>query len=184
MEEYNLKTIPMKNVLMTAATLVVLLSTGALAQRYGYPTPPSNSYPQQPGYTQPGYGQPGYTPGNGQFTYNYDYNDYQFDRHLDWWDRELNLSRRQEREIRRIRERFEGQTRGLNVRNLQQREAFAQLRQRQFFDMMAVLNSDQRNRVIERMRPYERIAGRGVGRGSANGYGQPGNDRRYNPYGY
>lgn len=58
----------MKNVLMTAATLVALLSTGAFAQRYGYPAPPA-----QPRYNQ-GYGQP---------NYNYDYDDYRFDRHLE-----------------------------------------------------------------------------------------------------
>lgn len=163
----------MKNVLLTAATLVVLLSTGAFAQRYGYPSQPNNTYPQQPGYSQPGYNQPGY----GQ--YNYDYDDYQFDRHLDWWDRELNLSRRQEREIRRIRERFTQQTQGINPRDPRQRDFFRQARQRQFFDMMAVLRPDQRDRVIERMRPYERMAGRG------RGYGN-GTSRRsgYEPYGY
>ncbi|QHV94877.1 MULTISPECIES: hypothetical protein [Spirosoma] len=160
----------MKKVLMTAATLVVLLSTSALAQRYGYPSYPSpqpnGNYPQQPGYNQPGYGQP---------NYNYDYDDYRFDRHLEWWDRELNLSRRQEREIRRIRNRFEQQTNGIDARDPRQRDFFRQARQRQFFDMMAVLNPDQRNRVIDRMRPYERSASRG------RGYG---NDRDYYPRGY
>ncbi|QJW90465.1 hypothetical protein HNV11_14295 [Spirosoma taeanense] len=151
----------MKKALMTTATLVVLLTTSALAQRYGYPTAPParqpySDYPQQPSYGQ-NYGQP---------NYNYDFDDYQFDRHLDWWDRELNLSRRQEREIRRIRDRFEQQTRSINPRDPRQRDAFRQLRQRQFFDMMAVLNSAQRDRVIERMRPYERTASRGPGRGN------------------
>ncbi|UFH52328.1 hypothetical protein [Spirosoma sp. KNUC1025] len=162
----------MKRTLFTAATLVVLLSTGALAQRYGYP---NSGYPQQPGYSQPGpdqrYGGPGY----GQPNYNYDYDDYQFDRHLDWWDRELNLSRRQEREIRRVRERFSQQTRGIDPRDPRQRDFFRQARQRQFFDMMAVLRPDQRERVIDRMRPYERMAGRGRGNGRGRGY---------EPYGY
>ncbi|WP_338876481.1 hypothetical protein WBJ53_12610 [Spirosoma sp. SC4-14] len=153
----------MNKVLITAATLVVLLTTNALAQRYGYPSP--NNYPSQPGYSQ-GYGQP---------NYNYDYDDYQFDRHLDWWDRELNLSRRQEREIRRIRNRFEQQTRGIDPRDLRQRDFFRQARQSQFFDMMAVLSPQQRDRVIDRMRPYERSASRG------RGYG---NDRRNYPRGY
>ncbi|GAB3881772.1 hypothetical protein [Spirosoma agri] len=162
----------MKKVLMTAATLVVLLSTNVLAQRYGYPSPPPNgNYPQQ----QQGYGQPGY----GQPNYNYDYDDYQFDRHLDWWDRELNLSRRQEREIRRIRERFEQQTNTINARDPRQRDFFRQARQREFFDMMAVLNPAQRDRVIERMRPYDRSASRG--RGYGNGYG---NERGGYPRGY
>lgn len=152
---------------MTAATLVVLLTTNALAQRYGYPAP--NNYPSQPGYNQ-GYGQP---------NYNYDYDDYQFDRHLDWWDRELNLSRRQEREIRRIRNRFEQQTRGIDPRDPRQRDFFRQARQNQFFDMMAVLSPQQRDRVIDRMRPYERSASRG--RGYDRGYG---NDRGYYPRGY
>ncbi len=175
-------TTTMKNALMTAATLVVLLSTGALAQRFP-------NVPQQPGYGQPGYGQrdndrgygqPGYNQGYGQ--YNYDYDDNRFDQHLDWWDRELNLSRRQEREIRRIRERFTAQTRSLNPRDPRQRDAFRQLRQHEFFDMMAVLDSGQRSRVIEHMRPYERTAGRGSNRGSNNGYG---NGRGgYGPYGY
>ncbi|AKD55788.1 hypothetical protein [Spirosoma radiotolerans] len=158
----------MKKVLLTAATLIALLSTGAMAQRYGYPSPNTN-YPAQPGYSQqPGYGQP---------NYNYDYDDYQFDRHLDWWDRELNLSRRQEREIRRIRERFTQQTQNINSRDPRQRDFFRQARQRQFFDMMAVLNTQQRDRVIERMRPYERMAGRGRGNG---GYGNGGyGDSRY-----
>ena len=162
---------------MTAATLVFLLSANALAQRYGYPTappaqPPYGQYPQSPGYNQPGYG-----------SYNYDYDDYQFDRHLDWWDRELNLSRRQEREIRRVRDRFNSQTQNLTPRDPRQREALRQLRQRQFYDMMAVLRPDQRARVIERMHPYELTAGRAPGRGYGNGpsYGRgPG----YNPYGY
>ncbi|GAB3803848.1 hypothetical protein GCM10028819_34410 [Spirosoma humi] len=165
----------MKKVLLTAATLIALLSTGAMAQRYGYPSP-NNNYP-----TQQGYGQP---------NYNYDYDDYQFDRHLDWWDRELNLSRRQEREIRRIRERFNQQTQHVNVRDPRQRDFFRQARQRQFIDMMAVLNSQQRDRVIEHMRPYERMAGRGRGNGGYGngGYGNSrygdsrGSDNR--PYGY
>lgn len=172
----------MKNALMTAATLVALLSTGAFAQRFP-------DVPQQPGYGQPGYnqgygqrgyGQLGTNQGYGQ--YNYDYDDYRFDRHLEWWDRELNLSRRQEREIRRVRERFEAQTRSLNPRDPRQRDTYRQLRQREFFDMMAVLNGEQRGRVIERMRPYERTAGRGSNRGNGNGYG---NGRgSYGPYGY
>jgi hypothetical protein len=165
------KTTTMKKVLLTAATLVALLTTGAMAQRYGYPQQPN--YNQ--GYGQPNYGQPGYNQPN----YNYDYDDYQFDRHLDWWDRELNLSRRQERDIRRIRDRFEAETRGLNARDPRQRDAFRQLRQRQFFDMMAVLRPDQRDRVIDRMRPYERTAGRGPGRGYGRGSGSG-----YSPYGY
>lgn len=153
----------MKRVLFTIATLSVLLSTDVFAQRYGYPQTP-NPYPQQPGYNQPGYGQSGY----GQPNYNYDYDDYRFDRHLDWWDRELNLSRRQEREIRRIRERFNQQSQNINPRDPRQREFLRQARQREFFDMMAVLNPDQRNRVIERMHPYEmgqgpRWANRGRG---------------------
>lgn len=156
----------MKNVLMTAATLVVMLSTSALAQRY--------SYPQQPDYNQPGYNQRN-NQWSGQPNYNYDYDDYQFDRHLDWWDRELNLSRHQEREIRRIRERFEQQTRGIDPRDPRQRDYFRQMRQRQFFDMMAVLRPDQRERVIDRMRPYDRSASRG------RDYG---NDRGYYPRGY
>ena len=175
----------MKKVLMTATTLIVLLSTGAVAQRYGYPAPapqPSN-YPQQPGYSQPGYGQGYGQPGYGQPNYNYDYDDYQFDRHLDWWDRELNLSRRQEREIRRIRGRFEQQTGAINPRDPRQRDAFRQLRQREFFDMMAVLDARQRDRVIEHMRPYERMAGRGRGNGRGNGYGN-GRGGGYGPYGY
>lgn len=171
--EYNLKTnTTMKKVLLTAATLVVLLATGAFAQRYDYP---GSSYPQQPGYNQPGYNQPGY----GQPNYNYDYDDYQFDRHLDWWDRELNLSRRQEREIRRVRERFNQQIQSVNPRDPRQRDFFRQARQREFFDMMAVLRPDQRDRVIDRMRPYERMAGRGRGYGNSPVRG-PG----YSPYGY
>lgn len=186
----------MKNALITAATLVVLLTTGAFAQRNGYPAPPTGSYPQQPGYGQPnrgydqpgygrqnqGYGQPGYgQPGYGQPNYNYDYDDYRFDRHLDWWDRELNLSRRQERDIRRIRERFSGQTQQLNPRDPRQRDTFRQLRQREFFDMMAVLSPQQRERVIDHMRPYDRTAsrGRGYGNGSGNGRGSANG-----PYGY
>lgn len=165
----------MKNVLMTVAVLATLLSTDALAQRYGFPTPPPNNYPQQ----QSGYGQPGY----GQQNYNYDYDDNQFDRHLDWWDRELNLSNRQERQIRRIRQQFEQQTRTINFRDPRQRDTFRQLRQREFYDMMAVLDSRQRDRVIDHMRPYERLANRGPGRG--RGYGN-GNGQRggYGPYGY
>ncbi len=175
----------MKKVLMTAAMLVVLLSTGAFAQRYGYPAPPANTYPQQPGYNQPGYSQPGY----GQPNYNYDYDDYRFDRHLDWWDRELNLSRRQEREIRRIREQFTQQTQSVDARDPRQRDFFRQARQRQFFDMMAVLKPDQRDRVIDRMRPYERTAGtRPGGRGYGDrGYGNNNGNNRgpgYGPYGY
>lgn len=164
----------MNNVLMTAATLFVLLSSGAMAQRYGYPAPQPNNYPPQSGYDQR-YGQ------YGQPDYNYDYDDYQFDRHLDWWDRELNLSRRQEREIRRVRERFEQQTRSINPRDPRQRDVLRQLRQREFFDMMAVLDSRQRDRVIERMRPYERLAGRGPGRG--NGYGRGYGNGRGGGYG-
>ncbi|GAB4025147.1 hypothetical protein [Spirosoma koreense] len=156
----------MKKVLLTAATLITLLSTGAFAQRYDYPPQYGSS---QPGYDQ-GYGQP---------NYNYDYDDYQFDRHLDWWDRELNLSRRQEREIRRVRDRFTQQTQGLNPRDPRQRDFFRQARQRQFFDMMAVLSPGQRDRVIERMRPYEQLAGRG--RGYGNG---PSRRPGYSPYGY
>ncbi|GAB3496844.1 hypothetical protein GCM10027341_16230 [Spirosoma knui] len=152
----------MKKALMATATLVALLTTGAMAQRYGYP--------QQPDYNQ-GYGRPSYNQPN----YNYDYDDYQFDRHLDWWDRELNLSRRQERDIRRVRDRFEQQTRNINPRDPRQRDLFRQMRQREFFDMMAVLTPQQRDRVIDRMRPYERTAGR------SRGYGRgPGND----PYRY
>lgn len=159
----------MKKVLMTAATLVVILSTHVLAQRYDYPVPSTRNYPAQPGYgSNQGYGQP---------NYNYDYDDYRFDRHLDWWDRELNLSRRQEREIRRARERFEQQSRGLNPRDPRQRDTYRQLRQREFFDMMAVLTPQQRDRVIEHMRPYERTAGRGRGYGNGRGRG-------YEPYGY
>lgn len=166
----------MKKVLLTAATLLALLSTVAQAQRYDYPAQPNN-YPQQPGYNQrpanPGYGQQGY----GQSNYNYDYDDYQFDRHLDWWDRELNLTRRQEREIRRIRDRFSQQTRGVDPRNPSQRDFLRQARQRQFIDMMAVLGPEQWDRVITRMRPYERTASRGRGYGNGNGSG-------YSPYGY
>ena len=177
----------MKKVLLTVATLTVLLTTGAFAQRYNYPqAPPVNTYPQQPGYNQPGYSQPGYNqpnynqPGSGQSNYNYDYDDYQFDRHLDWWDRELNLSRRQERDIRRIRDRYAYQTRNVNPRDPRQRDFMRQARQQQFFDMMAVLQPDQRNRVIALMRPYERgssWANRGQYHGNRN---QPG----YGPYGY
>ena len=163
----------MKRVLMTIATLTVLLSTGAFAQRYGYPQPsPPNSYPQQPGYNQPGYNQPGY----GQPNYNYDYDDYGFDRHLEWWDRELNLSRRQEREIRRIRDRFNQQTQNVNFRDPRQRDFMRQARQRQFFDMMAVLNSDQRDRVITRMRPYEL--------GPNQRWANQGRGSRNRPFGY
>ncbi|WP_020597908.1 hypothetical protein [Spirosoma panaciterrae] len=157
----------MKKVLFTTATLIALFATGSFAQRYGYPDP---NAPQQPGYNQPGYGQ-----GYGQPNYNYDYDDYQFDRHLEWWDRELGLNRRQEREIRRIRDRFNQQTQGLDPRNPRQRAFFREARQRQFFDMMAVLRPDQRDQVMARMRPYERSAGRG--RGYNNGYGN-------GPYGY
>ena len=163
----------MKKVLMTAATLVVLLSTATLAQRYNTP------YSQQPGYNQ-GYNQPGYNQPN----YNYDYDDYRFDRHLDWWDRELNLSRKQEREIRRIRDRYNQQSQGLDPRDPRQRAMFGQLRQRQFFDMMSVLGPQQRDRVIERMRPYERTAGprsASRGRGYGNGYG---GGSGYGPNGY
>lgn len=169
----------MKKLLMTAATLMALLSTGAMAQRYGYPAPQAGNYPPQAGYGQPGYSQPG----SGQPNYNYDYDDYQFDRHLDWWDRELNLSNRQERQIRRIRQQFEQQTRTINSRDPHQRDAFHQLRQREFFDMMAVLDARQRDRVIERMRPYERMAGRSRGNGRGNGYGN-GRGGGYGPYGY
>ncbi|MBC3784521.1 hypothetical protein [Spirosoma utsteinense] len=164
----------MKKVLMTAAMLIALVSTGAMAQRYGYPAPQPNTYPQQ---------QRGYDPNYGQPNYNYDYDDYQFDRHLDWWDRELNLSRRQEREIRRVRDRFDQQTRSINPRDPRQRDVVRQLRQREFFDMMAVLDARQRDRVIERMRPYERVAGRGPGRGNGRGYGN-GRGGGYGPYGY
>ncbi|MFD2933989.1 hypothetical protein [Spirosoma flavum] len=170
----------MKKVLMTAATLVVLLSTGALAQRYGYPSQPNNTYPQQPGYNQPGVNQRGGS-GYGQPNYNYDYDDSRFDRHLDWWDRELNLTRRQEREIRRIRDRFNQQAQNIDARDPRQRDFFRQARQRQFIDMMAVLGPEQRDRVIDHMRPYERVAGRGDNRGYGNG-----NNRGsgYGPYGY
>ncbi len=154
----------MKKILLSAATLLTLFSTGAFAQRYGYPQPNTN-YPQQ----QPSYNQPGYNSGYGQPNYNYDYDDYQFDRHLDWWDRELNLSRRQERDIRRVRDRFTQQTQGIDPRDPRQRDFFRQSRQRQFFDMMAVLRADQRDRVIERMRPYERVAGRGYWNGTGRG---------------
>ncbi|MFD2573108.1 hypothetical protein ACFSUS_20875 [Spirosoma soli] len=167
----------MKKALMTATTLVVLLTTGAFAQRYGYPAPPAGNYPQQPAYGQPGYNQGYGQPGYGQQNYNYDYDDYRFDRHLDWWDQELNLSRRQEREIRRIRERFEQQTRNLNLRDPRQRDFLRQSRQREFLDMMAVLSPSQRDRVIDHMRPYERTAGRGRGYGNSRGPG-------YGPYGY
>ncbi|UHG93028.1 hypothetical protein [Spirosoma oryzicola] len=159
----------MKKALMTAATLVVLLTTNVFAQRY------NNGYPAQPGYNQPGYNQPGY--GNGQSNYNYDFDDNQFERHLEWWDRELNLSRKQEREIRRIRDRFEQQTRSINPRDPRQRDSFRQARQREFFDMMAVLKPDQRDRVIDHMRPYERSASRGRGYGNGRDY-YP-NPRRY-----
>lgn len=169
----------MKKVLLTAATLVALLSTGAMAQRYGYPQAPSNSYPQQqqPGYNQPGYNQPGYNQPYGQSNYNYDYDDNQFDRHLEWWDRELNLTRRQEREIRRIRDRYTQQTQNINFRDPRQRDFMRQARQRQFIDMMAVLGPEQRDRVIARMHPYElqngsRSANRG--RGYDNGRGSYG----------
>ncbi|GAB4043376.1 hypothetical protein [Spirosoma litoris] len=163
----------MKKALLTGATLVVLLSTSVLAQRYNYPQSSPNNYPQQPGYNQPGYNQPGY----GQPNYNYDYDDYQFDRHLDWWDRELNLSRRQEREIRRIRDRFNQQTQNIDYRDPRQRDFFRQARQRQFFDMMAVLAPQQRDQVIAHMRPYEmgpgsRSAQRGRGYGPGPGYGR------------
>ncbi len=168
----------MKKVLLTAATLIALLSTGAFAQRYGYPQAPStNDYPQrQPGNTQPGYNQ-----SYGQSRYNYDYDDYQFDRHLDWWDRELNLTRRQEREIRRVRARYTQQTQNIDFRDPRQRDFMRQARQRQFIDMMAVLSTQQRDRVIARMRPYElrngsRSASRG--RGYGNGRGS------YGPNGY
>lgn len=167
----------MKKVLMTAALLMTLLSTGAVAQRYGFPSPPpqSNNYPRQPQSGNPGYDQQ---------DYNYDYNDYQFDRHLDWWDRELNLSRRQERDIRRIRARFEQQTQTINPRDPYQRDALRQLRQREFFDMMAVLDSRQRDRVIEHMRPYERLAQRGASRGRWHDHGQGyGNGRGNGGYG-
>lgn len=161
----------MKKVLMTAATLVVLLSTAALAQRYDTPNP---AYSRQPGYSQPGYSQPNYN-------YDYDYDDNRFDRHLDWWDRELNLSRRQEREIRRIRDRFNQQSQGLDTRDPRQRDAFRQIRQRQFFDMMAVLGPQQRDQVIAKMRPYEQRPG--GPRSASRGYdyrGGPG----YGPNGY
>ena len=177
--KYNLKQFTiMKKVLLTAATLISLFSTGAFAQRYDYPQPNVN-YQQQPSYNQPGYNQRPGPSGYGQPNYNYDYDDYQFDRHLDWWDRELNLSRRQEREIRRIRERFSQQTQRIDPRDPRQRDFFRQSRQRQFFDMMAVLTTAQRDRVIERMRPYERMAGRGRGYGNGSGRGS-GNG----PYGY
>ncbi len=148
---------------MTATTLVALLSTGAFAQHYGYPT---NSHPHQPN-------RYGHTQGYGQSNHQYDFDNYQFDRHLDWWDRELNLSRKQEREIRHIRERFNQQTQGLNPRDPRQRDFFRQARQREFFDMMAVLHPDQRDRVIDRMRPFEQIAGRSrsYGNGRGPGYG-------------
>lgn len=172
----------MKKVIFAAAALAALLSTGAAAQRYSYPpqAPPVNTYPQQPGYNQPGYNQPGYNQSYGQQNYNYDYDDYQFDRHLDWWDRELNLSRRQERDIRRIRDRFTYQTRSLNPRDPRQRDFLRQARQQQFYDMMAVLQPDQRNRVVALMRPYERGSS-WANRGNYHGNRpQPG----YGPYGY
>lgn len=191
----------MKKVLTTAAVLMTLLSTGAMAQRYRFPSPPPqpNNYPRQPqsgrsadagpdydersrsgqsGYNQPRSGDPGY----GQQSYNYDYDDNQFDRHLDWWDRELDLSRRQERDIRRIRGQFEQQTRTLNPRDPYQHDAFRQLRQREFFDMMAVLDSRQRDRVIDHMHPYERVAQRGPGRG--RGYGNGRGNGGYGPNRY
>ncbi|SOD81766.1 hypothetical protein [Spirosoma fluviale] len=172
----------MKKVLITAATFVVLLSTGAWAQRYGYPSPNSR-YPSQPGYNQqPDYNQNRNYPDYGQPNYNYDYDDYRFDRHLEWWDRELNLTRRQEREIRRIRERFSQQTQNIDARDPRQRDFFRQARQREFIDMMAVLGPEQRDRVIERMRPYERMADRGRGYGNG-GYGNNrGSGNR--PFGY
>lgn len=172
----------MKKVLMTAALLMTLLSTGALAQRYRFPAPPSqpNQYPRQEYDERSRSGDQGY----GQQNYNYDYDDYQFDRHLDWWDRELDLSRRQERDIRRIRARFEQQARTINVRDPRQRDAFRQLRQREFFDMMAVLDSRQRDRVIDHMRPYERYAQRGRGYGNGNGYGNGRGNGGYGPNRY
>ncbi len=166
---------------MTAATLVVLLSTGALAQRYGYPSP-SNNYPQQQNYPRSGNNQPGYNQSYGQSNYNYDYDDSRFDRHLEWWDRELNLTRRQEREIRRIRDRFSQQTQSVDPRDPRQRDFLRQARQRQFIDMMAVLGPQQRDRVIERMRPYEHVAGRD--RGYGNGGNGNGRGSGYGPYGY
>ena len=161
----------MKKVLMTAATLVVLLTTGAFAQRYGYPPGPSNNtYPRQQGYNQP----------YGQSNYNYDYDDSHFERHLDWWDRELNLTRRQEREIRRIRNRFSQQAQSINPRDPRQRDIIRQARQREFIDMMAVLGPEQRDRVMVHMRPYEMHDGpRSANRGRGNGR-RPG----YSPYGY
>ena len=176
----------MKKVIFAAAALTALLSTGAVAQRYNYPQNPStNNYPQQPGYNQPGYNQPGYSqPGNGQPgynqqygqpNYNYDYNDSQFNRHLDWWDRELNLSHRQEREVRRIRDRFNQQTQNLNPRDPRQHDFLRQARQQQFFDMMAILRPDQRNQVITRMQPYEqRPGGSRYGNQGRGGYGSYG----------
>lgn len=162
----------MKKVIVAAVALTALLSTGAFAQRYGYPQAPSNNYPQQPGYSQPGNGQPGYNQQYGQPGYNYDYDDYQFDRHLDWWDRELNLSRRQERDIRRIRDRFNQQTQNLSPRDPRQRDVLRQARQRQFYDMMAVLRPEQRDRVIARMRPDEQRPGDSrYGNRSRGGYG-------------
>ena len=164
---------------MTAATLIALLSTGAMAQHFP-------NVPQQSGYGQRDYDRGNdrrdYNQEYGQ--YNYDYDDNRFDQHLDWWDRELNLSRRQEREIRRIRGRFEQQSRTINPRDPRQRDAFRQLRQREFFDMMAVLDSRQRDRVIEHMRPYERVAGRGYGNGNGNGRYGNGRGGNYGPYGY
>lgn len=156
----------MKNILLTAATLMTLFVTGAHAQRYDNPYPPQQQpgY-NQPGYNQPGYNQPGYNQGYSQPNYNYDYDDYRFDRHLEWWDRELDLSRHQERNIRRIRERFTLQTQNIDPRDPRQREYYRQARQQQFFDMMAVLRPDQRDRVIDRMRPYELSARRGGGYG-------------------
>ena len=178
----------MKKVLLTLATLTALLSTSAFAQRYDYPqTPPSNTYPQPPGYSQPGYNQPSYSqpnynqPGYGQPNYNYDYDDYHFDRHLSWWDRELNLSHRQEREIRRIRDQFNLHTQNIAPRDPRQRDFFRQARQRQFFDMMAVLNPDQRDRVTTYMRPYELGPGR---RWANRGRGGFGNGPGYGPNGY
>lgn len=168
----------MKKVLLTAATLIALLSTGAFAQRYGYPpAPPTTNYPQR----QPGYNQPGYNQSYGQNRYNYDYDDYRFDRHLDWWDRELNLTRKQEREIRRVRARYTQQTQQIDFRDPRQREFLHQARQREFFDMMAILGPQQRDRVIARMRPYELSSGNrsaSRGRGYGNGRGT------YDPYGH
>ncbi|CCH54985.1 hypothetical protein BN8_04213 [Fibrisoma limi BUZ 3] len=143
----------MKRVMMMAVTAIGLLTAGAAtAQRYDYPSPQrptyNNPYPQQPGY--------------GRQEYNYDFSDEHFEEHLDWWDRNLNLSRRQERQLRRIHESYDNQR--FNMRDPRQRDAFRDMQRRKFYDMMAVLTPNQRAIVVERLRPYER-RGRGYDRG-------------------